>query len=61
MYKDIRLRKLKPIVMYNGGYPESSKEFYEIKKKYNFFLIEDACHAFGLSIYTETSILKLVL
>ena len=33
--------------MYQGGYPENSSKFYEIKKKYNFVLIEDACHAFG--------------
>ena len=46
--KRYKIKKIKAlIVMYNGGYPESSKEFYEIKKKYNFFLIEDACHAFG--------------
>lgn len=47
----IKKNKLKKInallVMYQGGYPEYSKEFYYIKKKYNFFLIEDACHALG--------------
>ncbi len=35
------------IVMYNGGYPENIEKFYKIKKKYNFFIIEDACHALG--------------
>jgi len=33
--------------MYHGGYPEYSKKFYDIKKKYNFFIIEDSCHALG--------------
>ena len=33
--------------MYHGGYPENVNEFYEIKKFYNFFIIEDACHALG--------------
>jgi dTDP-4-amino-4,6-dideoxygalactose transaminase len=33
--------------MYHGGYPDHSKKFYELKKKYKFFIIEDACHALG--------------
>ena len=33
--------------MYHGGYPENVKKIYDIKKKYNCFLIEDACHALG--------------
>jgi dTDP-4-amino-4,6-dideoxygalactose transaminase len=33
--------------MYLGGYPENAIKFYHIKKKFNCFLIEDACHAFG--------------
>lgn len=47
----IKKKKLKRIsaliVMFNGGYPENSKNFYNLKKKYNFSIIEDACHAFG--------------
>ena len=47
----IKKNKLKKInalvVMYHGGFPEYSKNFYDLKKKYNFFLIEDACHALG--------------
>lgn len=35
------------IVMYHGGFPENIKKFYEIKKKYKCYLIEDACHALG--------------
>ena len=42
------LKKIKAIItMYLGGYPENIVEFYNIKKKYKCFLIEDACHAFG--------------
>jgi dTDP-4-amino-4,6-dideoxygalactose transaminase len=33
--------------MYLGGYPENVIEFYNIKKKFNCYLIEDACHALG--------------
>ena len=43
-----KIKKIKAIVtMYLGGYPENIVEFYNIKKKYKCFLIEDACHAFG--------------
>ena len=36
--------------MFLGGSPNNVYEFYKIKKKYNSYLLEDACHAFG-SIY----------
>jgi len=40
--------KIKAVItMFLGGYPENVLEFYKLKKKYNFFLIEDACHALG--------------
>jgi dTDP-4-amino-4,6-dideoxygalactose transaminase len=43
-----KIKKIKAlVVMYHGGFPEYSKKFYDIKKKYNFFIIEDACHALG--------------
>jgi dTDP-4-amino-4,6-dideoxygalactose transaminase len=43
-----KLKKIKAIVtMYLGGYPENVIEFYKIKKKFNCYLIEDACHALG--------------
>ena len=46
--KKNKLKKIKAlIVMYHGGFPENVKKFYEIKKKFNLFLIEDACHALG--------------
>jgi len=46
--KSNKLKKIKAIVtMYLGGYPENVIEFYNIKKKFNCYLIEDACHALG--------------
>ncbi len=49
--KCIKLNKLKKIkaliTMYLGGYPHNAYNFFKLKKKYNFFIIEDACHAFG--------------
>jgi dTDP-4-amino-4,6-dideoxygalactose transaminase len=46
--KNNKLKKIKAIVtMYLGGYPENVIEFYNIKKRFNCYLIEDACHAFG--------------
>ena len=46
--KNNRLKKIDAlIVMFNGGYPENIKKFYDIKKKYKFSIIEDACHALG--------------
>lgn len=46
--KNNKLKRIKAIVtMYLGGYPENVIEFYDIKKKFNCYLIEDACHALG--------------
>ena len=46
--KNNKLKKIKAIVtMYLGGYPENIIEFYNIKKKFKCYLIEDACHALG--------------
>jgi dTDP-4-amino-4,6-dideoxygalactose transaminase len=43
-----KLKKIKAIItMYLGGYPENVLEFYNIKKKFKCYLIEDACHALG--------------
>lgn len=53
--KKNKLKKIKCVVtMYLGGYPENVIEFYKLKKKYNCFLIEDACHAFGASYYIKS-------
>jgi len=46
--KKNKLKKIKAVVtMYLGGFPENNLVFFKMKKKYNFHLIEDACHAFG--------------
>jgi len=46
--KNNNLKRIKAVfTMYNGGTPNNIKEIYNIKKKFNFFLIEDACHALG--------------
>jgi dTDP-4-amino-4,6-dideoxygalactose transaminase len=43
-----KLKKIKAIVsMYLGGYVKNNIDFYNLKKKYKCFLIEDACHAIG--------------
>ncbi len=48
--KKNRLKKIKLVItMYLGGYPENIYDFYKLKKKKNFFIIEDACHALGAS------------
>ena len=46
--KKNKLKKIKAIItMHLGGAQENVIKFYNLKKKYNCFLIEDACHAFG--------------
>ncbi len=48
--KKFKLKKVKAIItMYNGGYPVDAQNFKILKKKYNCFIIEDACHALGAS------------
>jgi len=38
--------------MYNGGDPLNAETFFKIKKKYKFYLLEDACHALGGKYYS---------
>jgi dTDP-4-amino-4,6-dideoxygalactose transaminase len=46
--KKNKLKNIKAIVvMYLGGNPDNIKNFYYLKKKYKFYLLEDACHALG--------------
>ena len=46
--KKNKIKNIKAIItMYMGGYPENIENFQKLKKKYNFYIIEDACHAFG--------------
>ena len=43
-----KINKIKAIVtMYLGGYVENNINFYNLKKRLNCYLIEDACHAIG--------------
>jgi dTDP-4-amino-4,6-dideoxygalactose transaminase len=52
--KNNKLKRIKAIVtMYLGGYPENIIEFYNIKKKFNCYLIEDACHALGARYFNN--------
>ena len=54
------LKKIKALVlMYHGGYPEYVIDFYNLKKKYKFFIIEDACHAFGASYKNKNTLIKI--
>ena len=54
-----KLKKINAlIVMFNGGYPENIKKIYDIKKKYKFFIIEDACHAFGAEYKFKNNFIK---
>lgn len=51
----IRKNKIKKIhtvvTMYLGGSCENNIEFYNLKKKFNFNILEDACHALGTEYY----------
>jgi dTDP-4-amino-4,6-dideoxygalactose transaminase len=58
--KNNKLKKIKAIVtMYLGGYPENVIQFYKIKKKFNCYLIEDACHAFGSKYFFNKKFLSI--
>ena len=57
--KKFNLKKIKALIlMHHGGYPGNLKKFYDIKKKYNFFIIEDACHALGSEYKYKKTFLK---
>jgi len=50
--KNNKLKKIKAIItMYLGGFPEHVLEFYNIKRKFKCYLIEDACHALGAKYF----------
>ena len=58
--KKNKLSKIKLIItMQMGGYPENIENFYQLKKKYNCFLIEDSCHAFGSKYNFKNKIYKI--
>ena len=51
---------IKAIVTMNlGGYPENIKKFFDIKKKFGFYLIEDACHALGTNFLYNNKLEKI--
>ncbi len=46
--KKYNLKKIKALVtMHLGGNAEYTGDFYKLKRKFKFFVIEDSCHAFG--------------
>ena len=46
--KKNKLKKIKVFfTMHNSGFNNYAKEFFKLKKRYNCYLIEDACHALG--------------
>ena len=46
--KKNKIKKIKAVItMYLGGHVSNNVEFYKLKNKYNYILIEDACHAIG--------------
>ena len=52
--------KIKAIVTMNlGGYPENIKKFFDIKKKFGLYLIEDACHALGSNFLYNNKLKKI--
>jgi len=52
--KKNKLKNIKAVVtMYLGGTPNHVEDFFILKKKYKFYLIEDACHAFGSDYYIK--------
>ena len=57
--KKFNLKRVKAvIVMYNGGYPQNVEKFIKLKKKFNFKIIEDACHALGAEYICKNKKLK---
>ena len=58
--KKFKIKKIKAlIVMYNGGYPLNSEKFYNLKKKYKCYIIEDVCHALGAEYRFKKNLFKI--
>jgi len=54
-----KLRKIKTVITSQlGGHPLNIAELYKLKKKYNFFLIEDACHSFGAKYFVNNKLIN---
>lgn len=57
--KKNKIRKVKAfLTMYLGGNPENIPIFYNLKKKFKCFFIEDACHALGSEYYLNKKFFK---
>ena len=58
--KKNKVKKVKAIVtMHLSGTQENIIDFHKLKKRYNCFLIEDACHAFGGNYKNKKKIFKI--
>ena len=54
-----KLKKIKLVVtMFLGGAPLNVFDFYKLKKKYNFLIIEDSCHALGASYKFRNKLIR---
>ena len=54
--KKNNLKNIKAVVtMYLGGAPNNVEDFFILKKRYKFYLIEDACHAFGADYFIRNN------
>ncbi len=54
-----KLKKIKLLVtMFLGGNPLFIEDYYALKKKYNFLILEDACHALGAKYKLNQKIYK---
>ncbi len=46
--RNYKIKKIKAFcVMHNGGSPNNFRKFYNLKKRYKCFLVEDCCHSLG--------------
>jgi dTDP-4-amino-4,6-dideoxygalactose transaminase len=58
--KKNKIKEIKAVIlMYMGGFPENVLCFYNLKKKYQFYIIEDACHSLGSSYKYKNNYLKI--
>jgi dTDP-4-amino-4,6-dideoxygalactose transaminase len=58
--KKNNIKNIKAVVtMYLGGQPLNVVRFFQLKKKFNFILIEDACHAFGAEYKYDNKFIKI--
>ena len=58
--KKYNIKKVRLVIsMYLGGQPENILKYYKLKRKYKFYLLEDACHALGASYYYKNKKYKI--